>query len=191
MNTTFDTNFIKQITGGDSFKVRDFKENPYKPKYYHIYFNNNIESDDYYKSRKTYQIHSALIDDNKNDEYVRVSGLFEIPENILKFSDTNYQVVYIDEKKCFYVKELSNNNIFQCDEIDIKQIHNSIYGETDISHHITSISRLPNGNIKYEFAPECRFYGKPLYLDIFISYINNSFNVVDTICELKLKKKYI
>jgi hypothetical protein len=185
---------IKNLTGNDALYARDFYEYPYKPMYYHFWFNNNIGleieseietcSNNYYKSRKTHQIHSNWIEDNANEEYIKASRLFTIDKNILEFSNCDYKVVYNDNDKCFYVKEMSNQKIYKLDEIDIKFIHKRVYGESTFPHEIKTIKKLADRSIKYNYGI-IKFNGFPLNLDIFTCFINNSFDIVNTILQLK------
>jgi hypothetical protein len=187
---------IKSLTAGsDKLYRRDIYESSIKPMYRHIWFENDINcesdlevksrSDNYIRSRKTYRVHSNWIEDNENEEYINASKLFEIKENILSFSDSQYQVIWIDIDRYFYVKKLSNNSIYKFDESDIKLIHKSVYGESVITRKLKSITILPDGKCQYNYEPKFIFSGKPLDLNLFVCFIANSFDVIITILQLK------
>jgi hypothetical protein len=145
-----DPDVVKRFTGNDRIEARDFYENPFKSKYYFLWFNNNIrfesesesETEIETKSRNISKINLNSVLNNENEEYVKAFELFEIRENILSFSKYDYEVIYLDDNKCFYVKEIKNKKIFKCVEEDIKLIHKSIYGESKISQKLKSITKL-------------------------------------------------
>lgn len=148
-----------------------------------------FESKSYYKSRKTHQIHSNWIVDNENEEYINASKLFEIKENILDLSNEHYKVIWIDNERCFYAKEIPSQKIYKLDESDIKLIHANVYGKSTIVRELKSITILSNSKCQYNYKPELIFSGKPLCLDLIICFIANSFDITNTIYELSNKKK--
>jgi len=182
---------MKKLTGNDSLIRKPYNENEYsfKPLFKMIIPENdgfsrleNLKP----KSKKSYEIknkQSVFGNMEMVDEYIMVSNLFENANNILNFSDSKYLVIWSQDEKNFYVKEISTGKIFKCAYDDILHIHYTVYGPTRSYTPIQSLE-ISKGNIKYNFE-EKYFIGKKLDLDIFKVFIASDFDSTMTINVLR------
>lgn len=189
---------IKKLTGSDILFRRELVKIPFKPLYKSIFFQNEIPQEPVInRSKKSYKIFKSVFRDdnggeicNELSEYDIVLELFEQKQNILNFSDLEYLVIYDKENNCFYLKNTTSSQIYRCDYFDIEMIYANLYKSDIYSQNTIKVKSIckSNGKIKLDFETNIDFLTdlKLLNIKIFKIFIENNFDIIDTIIGLKI-----
>jgi len=187
---------IKEFTGNDSMiRTRPYCE--FKPMYkinkiypenmpWEFTIGEEFEKEKHpIRSKKSYKIEkyfkSKFVGSEQIPQYTETLEKFTDNKNILDISTEEYAIIYDSEFECFFVFNFTNNNMYKIDYQDIYAIH-SHFDNNFQNLTLTKITKMtifPNGKARYKY--EKINTGSKLKLEYFVKYIENNFDVVNTI----------